>query len=176
MKRKFSLLGAYLISVLLLCIGITTMCACSRESGKQKQESVKKDAKIVAEKTIVKLGEISIEDVGDAIRLQQQLNENYAIDSAIRTMPGHALTNVTSVVLKKNKRATVNTLVEEYFNNRQIYDNLPSATAPPASKEGEPVTKVNVPDETVISINMRDTIIDGKKYRVDTKLIRYENE
>ena len=93
------------------------------------------------------------------------------------SMDDETIRNVASVCLKRGPSIKRKDLVTEYTKNIDIYTALPRSIDIAEKKdtvpEGPRVTRVVIPKETTLSVNLRDTIIEGKKYRIETKLVEY---
>lgn len=178
MKTKIPLIGRYLIVVLLACVGIIYTCSCNELPWKkdvQNTDSV--SVKPTSDPQILTFDNV------EAV-LEYQAGEIKALqeDSFIVTIPEEHLRAVATVLFKRKDTVTIQTLYNEYANNKQIYDNLPY-TAPInytdiVTQHSQTATEEqHKPDSNATKkevTTFRDTIINGKKYQIETKLSAYE--
>lgn len=96
---------------------------------------------------------------------QQKCIEDYSLDSAFRAMPIETLINVAGVVLNKTGHVCKKSVVGEFKQNSDVYNNLPPQTQqePPAAEEQQLIV-----DTSLIKSEI-DTVINGEK----VQLIRY---
>lgn len=144
------------------------------------------------------LSEMGVEQYVDSImnpefsELSEVLSEQNIMvgeaytDSVFIHIPPEILRNVATVVLKRGS-ATKNQIVMEYLANKDIYESLPppeekstSNDTPKndnATKNNTTVTEApqsGVESVSETSFNYRDTVINGKKHRIETKTITYD--
>lgn len=106
--------------------------------------------------------------------LRSDILQDRKIDSILVTLPEQTVYNIASVCKKKHKQFTLADFYDEYSNNKNVYDALPVRPVDVTVKEQQPameeprVTK----DETLVSTTYKDTTIEGKKYIVETKLLK----
>ena len=97
--------------------------------------------------------------------------------------------NVATVVINKFGTATKRQIYDEYRANMEVYTNLPQSstenkpdTAPKPEANKTPTqmedaqTRVVTegPTGSVVSYNFKDSVINGKKAKVETKITTYE--
>lgn len=106
--------------------------------------------------------------------LRSDILQDRKIDSILVTLPEQTVYNIASVCKKKHKQFTLADFYDEYNNNKNVYDALPVRPVDVTVKEQQPameeprVTK----DETLVSATYKDTTIEGKKYVIETKLLK----
>lgn len=102
------------------------------------------------------------------------------VESTFLGLTDKQLLNISTVILNKGLPLSVKSIYDEYCNGKDIYDNLPgeiSATVTePAdtteATEAPQATPVANPSET--SYTSKDTIIDGHRATITTKIEKYE--
>lgn len=123
----------------------------------------------------------------EAMDYQETLVSNAHVDSCFMHMPPTVLRNVSNVCIKRSPFPTKADIVAEYTDNRAVYDNLPAqstsndqlSTTNTTEQKGKTTTAEgshtevgNIPTST--EYNIRDSMIDGKKAKVTTKIEKYE--
>jgi len=105
----------------------------------------------------------SFENSNDVLLFRRALLQDAYIDSVFYALPNDVLENVAAVVINKQGRATKETIVVEYSNNSEVYNNLP----PPDAKATD--SNFTAPTATVASTsksedNSDSVTINGKTY------------
>lgn len=181
MKQKFSLLGAYLISLLLVCTCVIGMCtACDSFKGDDSKAPAAIDSALVSQ-CIYDYFNPEFTSVEEVLDFQYGIQEDAEIDSFMGTISPDKLSNIASVLFKRGERVTIRTLLREYQCNKDVYDNLPISNTPARDSiktdnkaMEEPPTGVGKNSTKQRSINYKDTTIDGKKCLIETKISEYE--
>lgn len=184
MKKKIPVIGAYLLGLLMVFVGITLTCSSCKEKpaffGGDDSEC-ESDSILVAQ-YIDRVSNPTFINIHEVLSFRDKLIENAAIDSLITALPEKTLTDVAGVVINKNGVATKKQIAEEYRANQQVYNNLPDKTTDineptaekPTQTEAVQTRVVDAPVENAVKYNYRDTVINGKKIRIETKTIEYE--
>jgi hypothetical protein len=191
MKKKFPLIGVYLGMLLLLCIGLSVTCTSCKEKPSffSNDDIESSNDSILVAQYIDRVANPEFLTVKEIFDFRGKMVENAQIDSLIISLPENVLMNVSTVVLNKFGTATKKELYDEYRANIEVYTNLPQSssenkpdTAPKSEANKTPTqmedatTRVVTegPKESVISYNFKDSVINGKKAKVETKIITYE--
>ena len=119
----------------------------------------------------------------EALSFREDVKEGARVDSIFNTIPTSTLKYVCNVCQNKYGKFRKRCIVQEYMDNREIYDNLPQQSQPtqlppditqqPQKEEpvvlnpteGEPT---RVGNTVSIQIKHQDTIINGKPHTVET--------
>lgn len=185
MKKKFPLIGCYLLTFLLACIGIAFTCSCDRLGKTSPDDRYDAYDSTFVVKCINDYHSPAFTDVESVMDFQAGVVENEKIDSFIGTIAPSRLADIASVLIKRGERVTLRTLYKEYTCNRAIYDNLPISEDVKLTEELQPKQDATATEEqprrvgegstsTVKSISYKDTMIDGKKHTIETKITQYE--
>lgn len=116
-----------------------------------------------------------ITDAEEVTILQEKIREDYTTDSVLRTIPKGVLKNVAVVIIKKKGIVSKKDVVQEYQENKQIYDNLPAQNNNPSSTDNGVVqNKDSIPlnsGKKIISTSYkkRTDTINGKPVEVTIK-------
>lgn len=182
MKRKLSLIGVYLCSLLVVCTCVIGMCT-SCDSIKRNHDSNNYDTADSAfvVKCVDDYFNPTFTSVEDVLDFQYGIQEDAKIDSFMGTVSPDKLSNIASVLFKRGERVTIRTLLREYQCNKDVYDNLPTSNTPARDSikidnkaMEEPPTGVGKSSMKQKSVSYRDTTIDGKKCQIETKISEYE--
>ena len=179
MKKKFPLIGAFLMSLLLVCVMLESCKNGPAWVDPAEPESAS-DSVLVAQ-YIDRVSNPTFINTNEVITFRNRLIENVSVDSLITALPEKTLVNVAGVVINKFGTATKLQIADEYRANRSVYENLPKIDTSPqqsiTSKENtqmeDATTRVGTSPK-VTSVTFRDTVINGKKYKVETKIAEYE--
>lgn len=114
----------------------------------------------------------SFENSNDVLLFRRALLQDAYIDSVFYALPNDVLENVAAVVINKQGRATKETIVVEYSNNSEVYNNLPPPDAKATdSNSTAPTTTVTStssggePDRSTQAESENDSVtINGKTY------------
>lgn len=79
---------------------------------------------------------------------KQQRQVEYKTNSTFVAMSDQTLKSVVNVLLSRQTTVTVEQVVNEYLNNREIYDNLPKPEPPKEIQVQQYNTAPTVPDTT----------------------------
>lgn len=110
------------------------------------------------------------------MEFRQRLAEEYELDSVMLVMPENVLLNVASVCEKKMNKFKRRQLVDEYLKNKDIYNNLSNKTnAVKTTSTMEESRITPEPPEKLVLSEYKDTIINGKKHRIEKRLIEYKD-
>lgn len=114
----------------------------------------------------------SFESSNDVFLFRRACLQDAYIDSVFYALPNDVLENVASVVINKQGRATKETIVVEFMNNQDIYNNLPppdakatdsNSTAPTATVTS--TSSGGEPDRSTQAESENDSVtINGKTY------------
>ena len=107
--------------------------------------------------TTVKVEPLEFATVNEVLVFQLDKQNQKLYDSIFCNMPTEVLTNVSKVCLDK-KPATQEDICKEYLAHKNIYDVL---VVPPDNNKNS-----NNNDTVHLSVNAKDTIIDGKRYQL----------
>lgn len=173
MKTKLSFLGTYILGVLALVLVMSTiLCSCDRVRTTVSDES---ESDVLNKEYIEHITNPNFLTVNEVIEFTNRNRENAQIDSLLLSLPEPTLVNVASVVIKQCGVASKKQIYDEYNKNRSVYKNLPNQDTQQyaaTNKETEvPATRVEEDVSTVY--NTRDTVINGRKCTIQTK-ITYE--
>lgn len=187
MKKKIPLLGMYLLTFLIVCVVTFLTCACNGRAQWAKPESTvtQSDSMLVAQ-YVDRIVNPEFLTVKEVFEFRSKTVENAQVDSLILALPENILMNVATVVINKFGTATKRQIYDEYRANISVYENLPNNTSDTSNNaKNTASTDVEDPptgvDKAVIeqvpsttAYNFRDTVINGKKTRIETKTITYE--
>lgn len=184
MKTKLSFLGKYLLGVMAVVLIFTvTLCSCNKLSHRFNSDYGETNDSVLVAQYINEITNPQFINPTEVMKYRCLQLENKEIDSLITSLPENILMNVATVLINKRGVATKSQIVDEYRANKSIYENLPDAknpdkstpVTPTAQKEDVPVTTVDdTREEKSTTYNSRDTIIDGKRCTIQTKIIEYE--
>lgn len=176
MKTKLSFIGTYFISLLLIAVGMFVLCSCDQLAPQLAKTTEQSDSVLFAQ-YIDRIVNPEFSSTSEILQFRQCKIKNAQIDSVFMSMDDETIRNVASVCLKRGSPITRKDLIDEYQKNSDIYQALPRSIEIAGKKDTAPeeprVTQVGMPSETTISVNLKDTIIEGKKYRIETKLVEY---
>lgn len=163
--KKF--LNFLLVCLITLVASITTSCdkLCSYTQQKDSNQAV------IVEDVHVCPFDPEFTTTEQVMEFRQQLAEDYKLDSVMLSMDDGTLLNVASVCEKKFNKFKRRQLVNEYLSNVNIYKNLPNKTT--TVMEVPRVTPD--PPEKLVTSEYRDTIINGKKHRIEKRLFEYKD-
>lgn len=178
MKRKISLIGAYVVTILILCLGLIAFASCDKWH--KSDSPVPTEDSILVQQCVDQYFNPVFTDVESVLEFKKQISEKERADSFITAASPDMLRNITTVLLKRNEPVTLYSILTEYLANKNLYDNLPSNATPPITDNATPtVTEeqhrlVDSCSMKQKSITYKDTMINGKKCRVETKISEYE--
>ena len=120
----------------------------------------------------------------EAISFREDVREGARIDSVFNSLSNSTLRYVCDVCARKYGKFRKKCIVQEYTENKDIYDNLPQTQSqptqlpPPTTQqpqkeepvvlnptEGEPT---RVGNTVSIQIKHQDTVIDGRPHTIET--------
>lgn len=165
MKRFMNFL---LVCLIALVTFVTTSC---EKLGLKTQEKTTVQPVVVEDVQICPF-DPEFTTTEQVMEFRQQLAEDYRLDSVMLSMDEGTLLNVASVCEKRFNKFRRRQIVDEYLKNISIYKNLPNHNTPTVT-EGPRVTPD--PPEQTVSIEFTDTIIGGKKYRIEKRVIKDGN-
>lgn len=127
-------------------------------------------------------GSVSLNSLTDVFQLRQSMMDESRIDSTFLAIDDGPLSNVASVLLKRNGFTTKDDIVNEYLAGRSVYDNLPppDGSKPNATTtETDPIANVKLVNEGSTTVregpptgvgdtsspSSKDTLINGKRYK-----------
>lgn len=177
--KRFSMIGAYLV-VLLICVVVGTFCctSCNKivKSPTEQIDIPDVDSLAIASIKAAIVNPV-FETASDVLVFRNNKIEESRVDSLFLTLPDKTLLDVYSVCSKKYDSVNKFTMMDEYRANRQVYDNLSSTpqeiqTAIQTTNTKEP-TAMEEQQTRVVSTE-GDTIISGKKYKRLITLEPYE--
>ena len=181
MKRKIPILGAFLIALLMAVVGVT-LSSCHGDKPVLpfgSTETVENNDSVLFAQYISRAIDPDFTSTAEILQFRKCKSENARVDSVFMSMDDETIKNVASVCLKRSPSVKRRDLILEYTKNIDIYAALPrnieiqDKKNPTPTTEESRVTRVEVPAENTLSISLRDTIIEGKKYRIETKLVEY---
>lgn len=153
MKKTLKTFVAILAVALLNIIGLTSCDHILDRHGKLSSADSLKIAQI-AKETVNPTFDTPVL----AQSYQMDLLDKYKLDSTFRYMTQKQIFDVVTVLIQKGTRPTVESIVDEFSKNKDVYSNLPES---PQNPEEIPKAKI-IPHhesrDTVI-----DTVINGKK-------------
>lgn len=173
--KQFLYALAGIITACLLVVGVACLLKPSvlKNAVPQEQETVVFDS-LVAQ-AIANHMNPEFSEAQGVLDLRSDILQDRKIDSILVTLPEQTVYNIASVCKKKHKQFTLADFYDEYNSNRNVYDALPTQPVTVTTvKEQQPameeprVTK----DETLVSATYKDTTIEGKKYVIETKLLK----
>ena len=155
MKKWIKRCSATIIALLAVLL-VGTLSSCNHASLTEHSMS-----EYVDSADLVKvLGDISnptFKSVDDAITYHQLEKQSRSNDSVFFSMSPEVITNVYSVLVKRDIVPTKTAIVSEYLENVKVYSNLPRHT----HDIEVPLDSVDVPNTKVV-----DTIINGQHIKV----------
>ena len=109
------------------------------------------------EKVLGDINNPTFKSVDDALTYYLDEKQFRSNDSVFFSMTPEVITNVYSVLVKRNIVPTKTAIVSEYLDNVQVYSNLPRCTQ---------ITEVSLDSIDVPNTKVVDTIINGKHIKV----------
>lgn len=120
----------------------------------------------------------------EALSFREDVKEGAKVDSIFNSIPTSTLKYVCNVCQNKYGKFRKRCIVQEYMDNREIYDNLPQQQSQPTQlpppvtqqqQKEEPVVlnptegeQTRVGNTVSIQIKHQDTVIDGKPHTIET--------
>lgn len=91
------------------------------------------------------------------------------------TLDDKVITNVANVILAKKTPLCVETILQEYKGNKEIYDNVSPPDIPKETTKDSVIPQLPTTKEPLqTSIRSKDTLIEGKKLKVVEKTEVYD--
>lgn len=184
MKRKFPLIGCYLLAFLLACVGITFTCSCDRMPWSNSETTDTVDDSTLVAKCVYDYFNPEFNSIDDVVEYQTGIIEDEKADSFFVSIGVDKLKTIAGVLFKRGEVVTIRRLYNEYSSNKAVYDNLPTPDvkyedvvpdkATQTATEEQPTGVDKQSSIKQKSITYKDTTIDGKKYQIETKLSAYE--
>lgn len=181
MKKKFPVMG-FLIGVLLALVATLSSCEqCSTLTMPATTSDEVSDSVLVAQ-YIDRVVNPKFISVSEVVNFREKALISAETDSVFLGIPKETLVNVSSVVIKQFGTASKQQIVNEFQRNRAVYENLPNKaeTTPSNIQPKETAQVEDVPATTVdkqessVFFNIRDTVINGKKGKVEQKVTLYD--
>ena len=101
------------------------------------------------------------------------------IESTFIGLTDKQIVDISTVIIKKGIPLSIKSIYDEYVANKDVYDNLPAEISNIVIEPKDTVTVMEAlptlavnPSET--SYTSKDTVIDGKRATVTTKIEKYE--
>lgn len=176
MKKKFPVMG-FLIGVLLALVATLSSCEqCSTLTMPATTSNEVSDSVLVAQ-YIDRVVNPKFISVSEVVNFREKALISAETDSVFLGIPKETLVNVSSVVIKQFGTASKQQIVNEFQRNRAVYENLPNEAETTPSNiqptEDVPATTVDKQESSVF-FNIRDTVINGKKGKVEQKVTLYD--
>lgn len=177
MKKKIvTFLGGYILVLLLVAIGTIACCSLTGCDYFDRNNKTTVDS-IQVENYVDAIMNPTFVTVDEVLDFQEQLICNYQCDSVLKTISSKKLTDIATVAIKKHGVITKKDLVREYLNDQTVYDNLPNNVVLQTTEQQTEQKEENVKQEGAIyetRYNYKDSVIDGKKVKIETKTVVYE--
>ena len=175
MKNFMKMLGVVILTVIL---SVVATIAVIQATGDRFLPKTFDSADVTAQLDVTPA---TLQSLTDVYQLRQNMMDESRIDSTFLAIPDGPLSNVVSVLLKRNGFTTKDDIVNEYVTGRAVYDNLPP-TAPTVqsnatttesdkiadiqlTKEGNTTVMEGPPTDVGKSQPSKDTVIGNKRYR-----------
>lgn len=141
----------FIVVIVATVMGLMSLTSCHRtyttddiSIGAEDSAYVKKALDVLSNPTFT-----SIEDI---YKYRQRIQQDRFNDSIFSTLPEETFNNVATVVYNRDGVLSKNAIVKEYLHGADIYRNLE--------------TNINKHRESLKSDTTRDTIIDGKHFKL----------
>lgn len=155
-------------------IATALIVACDAPQYRLKYKSEPSDSAFVV-KQIDKYFNPVFTDVQDAIVHKHLLSREYKEDSVMINLPEEVFVSVANVIVNKKMPLTQRRIVEEYLNNKTVYDNLNYSTLP-TNKIDLSATDLGNRQSSKVSYSSRTDTINGKTKNVIIKTEEYYEE
>lgn len=155
MKKWIKWCSATVIALLAVLL-VGTLSSCNHASLTEHLMSEYVDSADLA-KVLGDISNPTFKSVDDAITYHQLEKQSRSNDSVFFSLSPEVITNVYSVLVKRDIVPTKTAIVSEYLENVKVYSNLPRHTHDIEA----PLDSIDVPNTKVV-----DTIINGKHIKV----------
>ena len=155
MKKWIKWCSATVIALLAVLL-VDTLSSCNHASLTEHSMSEYVDSADLA-KVLGDISNPTFKSVDDAITYHQLEKQSRSNDSVFFSLSPEVITNVYSVLVKRDIVPTKTAIVSEYLENVKVYSNLPRHT----HDIEVPLDSVDVPNTKVV-----DTIINGQHIKV----------
>lgn len=156
-KKYDSLFGFFLwmlfLAAFIFCVLFCTIGCKQNTSPSYDLGTTQSDTTEVSKDTCTQ----SFSSAEEFINYKDSLVSERTTDSVISNLPNYVLYNVCNVLTKRQSTFTKTEVALEYLNNYTIYDNLNKANKSDT-------------DDDYSDISEKDTIINGKKCKIITKI------
>lgn len=159
MKRKFVLA---FIGLILGLVGITTLSSCDKGQYPATQDYVDNAVQVAVQQLTE---DIEFKSVQEVLDYRAKLLEEEDIDGVFRSIPQQLIGEVAGVLLKRGATCTKKSIVIEYNNHSDVYDNL-SNTTPVEDDPPQAIPEPKPDSITPPTPTTKDTVIDGKKAKI----------
>ena len=177
MKQFFYALAG-IITACLLVVGAAYLLKPSVLKNVAPQEQVVISDSLIAQ-AVVNYMNPGFSEAQDVLDLRSDILQDRKIDSLLIILPEPTVYNIASVCKKKYKRFTLLNFYDEYQANKSVYDALPVNSVEVTVKEQTKGSVMEEPrvtnGETLVSATYKDTVIEGAKHVIETKLLK-QNE
>lgn len=179
MKETLKWLGVFILLVLFSTLA--TCCAIKYVGDKILPKTF--DSSVVTAQMDVQSCPEQLKSLTDVFQLRQEMMDKSRIDSTFLAIDDGPLSNVVSVLLKRNGFTTKDEIVNEYITGRAVYDNLPPSPTVQSdvtiTKESTDIASVQLVKEGSTTVTegpptsvgdsksppSKDTVINGKRYK-----------
>lgn len=178
MKNFLKWLAAFVVIV--FAATLATCCAIKYSGNKILPQTF--DSSAVTAQVDVQSYPQQLNSLTDVFQLRQEMMDESRIDSTFLAIDDGPLSNVVSVLLKKNGFTTKDEIVNEYITGRAVYDNLPPSPTVQSNvttTTEDPIANVKLVNEGSTTVTegpptsvgdsksppSKDTVINGKRYK-----------
>jgi len=166
---KTTSICAFIVSVIALIFGVYVLSE-QRKLSTTTTETVYTDS--IVKQSVQNTINPLFDSVDEVLSFRSKTLEGLAIEDEFNNMPEQVLKTVASVIIKREGHASRRSIVYEYKANKQVYDNLPTASDKKnGSSGGEPVRSVDstASNDLHLEVVSKDTVIDGEAYTLIKK-------
>ena len=165
---KTTSICAFIVSVVALIFGVYVLSE-QRKLSTTTTETVYTDSIVkCVQNTINPL----FSTVDEVLSFRSKTLEGLAIEDEFNNMPEQVLKTVASVIIKREGHASRRSIVYEYKANKQVYDNLPTASDKKNDSSGGVSAKSidsTASNNMHLEVISKDTVIDGEAYTLIKK-------
>lgn len=179
MKKALKELGVMI--VLIIISTVATLCAIKYAGHKLLPKTF--DSSAVTAQMDVQSCPEQLKSLTDVFQVRQEMMDESRIDSTFLAIDDGPLSNVVSVLLKRNGFTTKDEIVNEYITGRAVYDNLPPSPMVQSNvtttKESTDIANIQLVKEGSTTVTegpptsvgdsksppSKDTVINGKRYK-----------
>ena len=177
--KKFIESAAYVLIASFIA-AVAALCAIKYAGGKFLPKSF--DSSAVTAQVDMQSYSKQLKSLTDVFQLRQEMMDESRIDSTFLAIDDGPLSNVVSVLLKRDGYTSKDQIVNEYITGRAVYDNLPPSPTVQSNvtttQESSDIANLSLVKEGSTTVTegpptdvgggsqpTKDTVINGKRYK-----------